>query len=194
VGDFSLNVANPLTAQLLMEHGGFENLTISYDLNEGQVSDLIERTPHDWLELTVHQHMPMFHMEHCVFCTFLSKGGTSIKDCGKPCDRHDVQLRDRVGQLHSLKADVGCRNTLFNGRAQTGILSVGQFQELGLRRFRAELLNETEGEAERLVALYLRHFAGAATAHEVSSRLGAMERLGVTRGTLEQRRDEVHTR
>jgi len=29
IGDFSLNVANPVTAALLMEHGGFENLTIS---------------------------------------------------------------------------------------------------------------------------------------------------------------------
>src|SRR2546422_2025902 len=26
-------------------------------------------------------------------------------NCGRPCDQHDVQLRDRVGALHSLKAD-----------------------------------------------------------------------------------------
>ena len=46
----------------------------------------------------------MFHMEHCVFCTFLSNG-TSYKNCGRPCERHHVQLRDRVGQLHPLLAD-----------------------------------------------------------------------------------------
>ena len=51
--------------------------------------------------------MPMFHMEHCVFCTFLSKG-TTYKDCGRPCETHVVHLRDRVGQLHRLQADVGC--------------------------------------------------------------------------------------
>ena len=50
--------------------------------------------------------MPMFHMEHCVFCTFLSNG-TSYKNCGRPCERHHVQLRDRVGQLHPLLADAG---------------------------------------------------------------------------------------
>ena len=191
IGDFSLNVANPLTAKLLMESGGFENLTISYDLNEGQVGEMLEKTPADWLELTVHQHMPMFHMEHCVFCTFLSNG-TSIKDCGKPCETHHVQLRDRVGQLHTLTADVGCRNTLFNGRAQTGVGSVEGFQKLGLKRFRLELLEEDEGDAQRLVNVYRRFFAKERSARDVASQLGAIERLGVTKGTLEQRREEVH--
>ncbi|MEJ6636091.1 MAG: U32 family peptidase [Akkermansiaceae bacterium] len=191
IGDFSLNVANPLTAKLLMESGGFENLTISYDLNEGQVGEMLAGTPADWLELTVHQHMPMFHMEHCVFCTFLSEG-TSIKDCGKPCATHKVQLRDRVGQLHTLSADVGCRNTLFNGLAQTGVGSVEGFQKKGLRRFRLELLEEDEEEAQQLVQVYKRFFAKERTARDVASQLGAIERLGVTKGTLEQRREEVH--
>jgi putative protease len=191
VADFSLNVANPVSARLLMEHGGFENLTVSYDLNEGQVSDLLQTSPPDWFELTVHQHMPMFHMEHCVFCTFLSDG-SSIKDCGKPCDRHSVQLRDRVGQLHILKADVGCRNTLFNGRAQTGAGSVDEFVSLGLRKFRVELLEEDAREAARLIGWYQKFLKGEGQAQDLVRKLGAIERLGVTKGTLEQKRAEVH--
>jgi len=191
VADFSLNVANPITARLLMENGDFENLTVSYDLNEGQVSGLLEGAQPQWFELTVHQHMPMFHMEHCVFCTFLSDG-TSIKNCGKPCDQHNVQLRDRVGQLHILKADVGCRNTLFNGRAQTGAGSVDEFISLGLRRFRVELLEEDARQAGRLVKWYREFLDGKGEARDLVRKLGAIERLGVTKGTLEQRRDEVH--
>ena len=34
----------------------------------------------------------------------------------RPCETHVVHLRDRVGQMHRLSAEVGCRNTLFNGR------------------------------------------------------------------------------
>ena len=109
------NVANPYSAAILKERGRLEYLTLSYDLNAEQVADLLRATPPEWFELTLHQHMPMFHMEHCVFCTFLSDG-TSYKNCGRPCERHHVQLRDRVGQLHPLLADAGCRNTLFNGR------------------------------------------------------------------------------
>ncbi len=192
VGDFSLNVANPVTARLLMEYGGFEYLTISYDLNERQVEELLRGAPADWFELTVHQHMPMFHMEHCVFCTFLSNGGTSIKDCGKPCDRHSVRLRDRVGQEHILKADVGCRNTLFNGRAQTGVGSVDEFLGLGLENYRVELLEESGKEGARLVRWYREFFEGKGEPSDLVRKLGAVERLGVTRGTLEQRRNEVH--
>ena len=109
---------NPISAQRLMAQH-FEKLTVSYDLNIEQVMDLLKLTPPEWFELTLHQHMPMFHMEHCVFCTFLSEG-TDFTNCGRPCDNYEVQLRDRVGQLHPLSADVGCRNTLFNGRAQSG--------------------------------------------------------------------------
>ena len=191
VADFSLNVANQVSAGLLMKHGGFENLTVSYDLNEGQVGELIESAPPEWFELTVHQHMPMFHMEHCVFCTFMSDG-TSIKDCGKPCDKHNVQLRDRVGQLHILKADVGCRNTIFNGRAQTGAGSVDELITLGLRKFRVELLEEDAKQAARLVTWYRDFLGGKGEAQDLVRKLGAIERLGVTKGTLEQKRSEVH--
>ena len=191
IADFSLNVANPVTARLLMEEGGFENLTISYDLNEGQVCDLLEMAPPEWFELTMHQHMPMFHMEHCVFCTFMSEG-TSVKNCGKPCEKHEVHLRDRVGQLHVLKADVGCRNTLFNGRAQTGAGSVDEFLTRGLGRLRIELLEEGVKRTERLVGLYQRFLEGGVTAQDLVRQLGALERLGVTKGTLERRREEVH--
>ncbi|KAA4211789.1 U32 family peptidase, partial [Bacteroides ovatus] len=133
IGDFSLNVANPYSAAILKERGRLEYLTLSYDLNAEQVADLLRAAPPEWFELTLHQHMPMFHMEHCVFCTFLSDG-TSYKNCGRPCERHHVQLRDRVGQLHPLLADAGCRNTLFNGRAQTGAGFLRGFRRLGLSR------------------------------------------------------------
>ncbi|MGB0775816.1 MAG: DUF3656 domain-containing U32 family peptidase, partial [Akkermansiaceae bacterium] len=65
-GDFSLNCANPVTARILTEEGKLDHLTVSYDLNFEQVLDLLVTAPTDWLELTLHQHMPMFHMEHCV--------------------------------------------------------------------------------------------------------------------------------
>ena len=117
-GDFSLNVANPLTADFFAQRG-LDQLTISYDLNIKEVLSLLRYEPANRFELTIHQHMPMFHMEHCVFAAFLSDG-TDYTNCGRPCDRHEVKLRDRVGSEHLVKADVGCRNTVFNARAQSG--------------------------------------------------------------------------
>lgn len=184
-GDFSLNVANPITAKLLMEGAGLDGLTVSYDLNIGQVLDLLAGAPPEWFEVTLHQHMPMFHMEHCVFCTFLSKG-TTYKDCGRPCESHVVHLRDRVGQLHRLQADVGCRNTLFNGKAQTGARYFEQLRATGLSRFRIELLDETE-DAAKTIHAYQDLLAGRSDPFEVIDRVHAFEKLGVTEGTLAER-------
>ena len=183
IADFSLNVANPLTARLLMENAGLERLTVSYDLNITQVLELLHAAPVDWFELTLHQHMPMFHMEHCVFCTFLSSG-TTYKDCGRPCEKHVVHLRDRVGQLHRLQADVGCRNTLFNGRAQTGARYYDALRRTGLANFRLELLDEDAETAGCTIRAYQSLLAGTSDANGLLDEVEALEKLGVTEGTL----------
>jgi putative protease len=183
VADFSLNVANPITARLLKDAADLDALTISYDLNIGQVLDLLGGAPPSWFELTLHQHMPMFHMEHCVFCTFLSKG-TTYKDCGRPCESHVVHLRDRVGQMHRLMADVGCRNTLFNGRAQTGARFFADLRATGLSKFRVELLDEDDLGALRAIQSYQDFLTGKTDAETLLANVTAFEKLGVTEGTL----------
>jgi putative protease len=184
-GDFSLNVANPLTAEYFIERHGLERLTASYDLNFEQLSALLESASPGWFEITIHQHMPMFHMEHCVFCAFLSDG-TDYRNCGRPCDRHDVRLRDRVGAEHPLKADAGCRNTLFNARAQTGAEYVPALLELGARAFRVEFLNESRDETIRTLALYRKLLRGDVSGGDLWRELKLRNQLGVTRGQMDR--------
>ena len=74
IGDYSLNVANRLAADYFKNRFGLERLTASYDLNFTQLEALLQAAPPEWFEVTIHQHIPMFHMEHCVFCAFLSEG------------------------------------------------------------------------------------------------------------------------
>lgn len=182
-GDFSLNVANPVSAHVWREFGGMEYATISYDLNAEQVLDLLHAAPGDWFELTLHQHMPMFHMEHCVFCSFLSKG-KNFMDCGRPCEKHRVRVEDRCGVKHFLLADEGCRNTLFNGQAQSGARFVPELLAAGLGRFRVELLAESRDEARMLVRSYRELLEGQLKPEALFERLHAADRLGVTEGAL----------
>ena len=181
-GDFSLNVANPLAADFLVEQG-LDRLTVSYDLTYEQILALLAFSPGDRFELTLHQHMPMFHMEHCVFAAFLSSG-TDYTNCGRPCDRHRVEVRDRVGLTHLVKADVGCRNTVFNARAQTGAQYFSGLQKAGLQYFRVELLDEDRESASRLITRYLGLLKGSSTGDDLWHDLKAESRLGVTHGTL----------
>src|SRR3954467_7797006 len=158
IGDFSLNIANPGTAGYFMGQG-IARATISYDLNFEQILALLAEAPAEWFELTLHQHMPMFHMEHCVFAAFMSKG-SSYLDCGRPCDRHRVHLRDRVGMEHPLRADVGCRNTLFNATPQTGAQFYASLHSAGLRHYRVELLEESAAASTTLIGAYQRLLRG----------------------------------
>jgi U32 family peptidase len=182
-GDFSLNVANPLTAHFFLQRG-LQQLTLSYDLSIREVLSLLRYDPASRFELTIHQHMPMFHMEHCVFAAFLSEG-TDYTNCGRPCDRHVLRIRDRVGSEHLVKADVGCRNTVFNARAQTGAQYAQALLAAGLRRFRIEFLSENRSEARQLIKVYRQLLRGEIPGEEVWRELKVRLQLGVTKGTLE---------
>jgi putative protease len=186
IGDFSLNVANELAAEYFLTRYRLEHLTASYDLNIMQLEALLRAAPPEWFEVTIHQHMPMFHMEHCVFCAFLSKG-TDYRNCGRPCDTHQVRLRDRVGAEHVLKADAGCRNTVFNALAQTGAEHVSHLQALGLRRFRIEFVDETPEQVALTIAKYRDLIEHRITGTQLWRELKLLNQLGVTRGQMANR-------
>lgn len=184
IGDFSLNIANALTADYFINHCDLERLTASYDLNINQLEDLLKSCPPEWLEVTIHQHMPMFHMEHCVFCAFLSQG-TDFTNCGRPCEQHEVQIREsRIGTEHILQADAGCRNTVFNGTAQTGAEYVQHLLKLGLQHFRIEFVNESSQQVTQVISYYQKLLRGEITGSQLWQELKLYHQLGVTRGSM----------
>jgi putative protease len=182
VADFSLNAANELTVGLLKARGAIR-VTASYDLSAEQLDDLLRAVPPGWLEVVVHQQIPMFHNEHCVFCAVLSPG-TDRTNCGRPCDGHDVKLRDRVGMEHPLKADVGCRNTLYNAVPQTAAEYLPRLRARGARHLRVEFLDDSPETVARTLGLYRDALAGLRDARTLWKDLKATNRYGVTRGQL----------
>ncbi len=152
-GDFSLNVTNSLTADYLLSKG-LDSVCISYDLNFEQTLGLLGNTNSEKIEITIHQSMPSFHMEHCVFAAFLSKG-KSFKDCGKPCEKHHVQLKDQFGNHHWIKPDHECRNTMYNASAQTALPYLPAWQKLGLGEIRFEALHESGADLISKIKNYI---------------------------------------
>ena len=185
IGDFSLNVANALTAEYFINRFGLARVTASYDLNFAQLEALLQSAPPEWFEVAIHQHMPMFHMEHCVFCAFLSSG-TDYTNCGRPCDHHELKLRDRVGAEHVVKADAGCRNTVFNARAQTGAEYVARMLGLGMRHFRIEFVTESAEEVAQTIAKYQQLLRGEIAGGDLWRELKLVRQLGVTRGAMDR--------
>ncbi len=182
VADFSLNAANELAVAYLKGRDA-DRVTASYDLSFDQLMDLLRLVPSGWVEVVIHQRMPMFHMEHCVFCAFLSPG-TDKTNCGRPCDTHDVRLRDRVGMEHPLQADVGCRNTLFNAVPQSAAEYLPRLLGAGVSHLRVEFLDEGAEDVTHTLSLYTDALAGRREGRTLWRELKATNRYGVTRGQL----------
>ena len=180
--DFSLNITNSVSAHWFLEHG-ISRFTPAQDLNAEQLVQMLQYVPAENCEAILYQYLPAFHMEHCVFAAYLSNG-TSYKDCGRPCEKHRVDLKDRTGALHPLKADMECRNTMFNGRAQSSARLLPQLISLGVENFRFEALYESADELrykiDNSVALLHRKL----NTNEYFTRMGAIESVGIGEGRL----------
>jgi putative protease len=181
-GDFSLNVASSVTAELYLEMG-LTRITPAHDLNAAQVADLAVRTGAEPIEAIAYQHLPVFHTEHCVFCRFLSSG-TSYRDCGRPCEKHQVALKDSRGRAHPVLADVGCRNTVFGAEAQEASGHLEAWRRAGIRHFRLEFVHESADEVRRVHECFDAALSGRISARELASRLRAIAPQGVTEGSL----------
>lgn len=182
IGDFSLNVSNHKTVDLFLA-SGMDRVTASYDLNIQQMVDLLGNADSSNMEVVIHQHMPMFHTEHCVYCTFLSEG-TDHTNCGTPCEESRISLKDRVGFSHPVRVDTGCRNTVYNAIDQSGAEYIREFKDLGVGSFRIEFLEEEADRVQEVISLYRQAMRGEITGTQVWRTLKATNQLGVTRGQL----------
>jgi putative protease len=181
-GDFSLNVTNSITARWALGLG-LDTVTASHDLDQAQLAALLAAAPRGRVAVTAHHHIPTFHTEHCVYAHLLSEG-RDFRTCGRPCERHEVALRDRTGLPHPVVVDVGCRNTVFNAQAQSAPALVPGLVAAGVRRLRVELVRESQAEARKVIEAWRGLAAGRVAPAEVLARIRAHEQFGVTRGTM----------
>ena len=106
------------------------------------------------------------------------------RTCGRPCEKHQIALRDRIGKEHPVVVDVGCRNTVFNAQAQSAASLVPKLLERGVRRYRVEFVRESREEAARVLAAYQELLAGRISPAEAVRRTAVHEQFGVTKGTM----------
>ena len=182
IGDFSLNAANSVAADLFFAMG-VDRITPAHDLNAAQVAELARHTGGDRMEVVAYQHLPVFHTEHCVFCRFLSNG-TSFRDCGRPCETHRVELKDQAGRSHPVLADVGCRNTVFGAEAQEASAHLDSWRRAGIRHWRLEFVHETADQVRKLFRAFEKTLLKGGSARDLASELKNIAPEGTTQGSL----------
>jgi putative protease len=182
IGDFSLNAANALSAAIYLDLG-LARITPTHDLNAAQIAAFARDIGPERVEVVAYQHLPVFHTEHCVFCRFLSKG-TSFRDCGRPCEKHRVALRDQSGREHPVMADVGCRNTVFGAEAQQAGDHLEAWRTAGISHYRVEFVHESAAQVERVYEVFVLALRGAISGHELNRKLTEIAPEGTTQGSL----------
>lgn len=182
IGDFSLNAANLVSADILLNLG-LTRLTPTHDLNGEQIANLAKGLGGEKIEVVAYQHLPVFHTEHCVFCRFLSSG-TSYKDCGKPCETHQIGLKDLSGRVHPVIADVGCRNTVFGAEAQEASLHLDKWLRVGIKHFRLEFVHEKASEVKQITSVFQDALAGKISTQELNKKLQKITSGKITQGSL----------
>jgi putative protease len=182
IGDFSLNAANTLSADALLKLG-IAVITPTHDLNAAQICQMAETIGGAHVEVIIYQHLPVFHTEHCVFCRFLSSG-TSYLDCGHPCEKHKVALRDAQGRQHPVMADVGCRNTVFGAEAQVASRHLDALRGSGICHYRLEFAHETARQVRQVTSAFQDYFAGTIAMQALDQRLSKSAPEGTTEGSL----------
>ncbi len=181
-GDFSLNAANAIAFNEYLRMG-LMRIAPSHDLNAQQIEDLSSLVPGERIEAIAFHHLPVFHTEHCVFCRFLSTG-TDSSNCGHPCEKHRIALRDGSGRQHPVLADVGCRNTVFGAEAQTATRFLQSWSRSGIRNFRIEFVDQSSDEVLGISNAFIDFFDGKSDVSDLDNTLNRFTRQGTTQGSL----------
>lgn len=182
VGDYSLNTTNSLSAEWFLEQG-LETLHPSLDLNSEQLMELLHAAGGEPFEIAIHQYMPAFHMEHCIFAAALTQA-TGFPECGKICCEHKVEILDHKGARHFLESDAECRNTLFVGKPQSALKLLPQLKAAGVRKYRLEMLDDTPEVVRTKVRLYAEAIHGELDLDAAIRLVGVQEKYGVSEGQL----------
>jgi hypothetical protein len=94
-----------------------------------------------------------------------------------PCPSHPLPIRFSyflpAGADHLVLADQGCRNTVFNAQAQTGLPFLPSLLAAGLGAFRVELVDEPAQHVGPLLEAYREALAAAAELAQHTAQLGA---------------------
>ncbi len=158
VGDFSLNVANPLAAHWLLAGQGLDRLTPAAELTPEDLLQLAQAIGPQRLEIIIHRHMPLMHMAHCLLAA--SAGRTDElaaprkNRCRAACRSQRVALVDRMGERLPVTCDEHHHNTIHAPLATSRADSIESLGQMGIEHYRVELLGESAEMTQRLVGLY----------------------------------------
>lgn len=152
VTDYSMNVVNAKSVHEMYRLGA-ERVTLSYELNQGQLHDLLDAYREEngglpALEMIVYGHAPLLVTRYCP----LKKMG----QCGK-CREKRYEISDEFGTFPILSHE-NCDTTVLNGRPLNLLDEMPGIQ--GVEAFRLNFTIESAREVKAVIAKAQAKLAG----------------------------------
>ncbi len=155
-GDASLNIFNGTAVQVL-EDMGLSSFTLSEEATMEQLRGMANtsRIP---VEGMVDGEVELMVTEHCAISAFAGQGVK--KDCPGVCLQDNYSLKDRKGDLFTLRTDPYCRMHILNSKQLDMKPYVKELLQKGLSIFRVEARQGDEKEVASRVKQYVDLLAG----------------------------------
>lgn len=152
VTDYSLNVVNSDSCYRLFRLGA-KRVTLSYELNRKQVSDLIEayyakNDGYPALEMVVYGRAPLMFTKYCPM--------KKMNQCGV-CRTKNYEMKDEYGTFPILSHS-DCTTTILNGKTLNLLDEMPSIE--GVEAFRLNFTIESEDEVVKVVKAAQKKLAG----------------------------------
>jgi putative protease len=135
IADYSFNIANPLSAQLLKELGtGW--ITASLELSYWELCELAGKSPVD-VECLIHGPITGMTLEHCLPSLIMSRN-SGKEVCRLQCRYHAYALKDELGEVRPIEVDQHCRNYLLLSKDLCLLPYLGAFLRSKTKTLRIE--------------------------------------------------------
>ena len=153
-GDYSLNVINCWSAELLKKLG-VKQLTLQPEINFRQGVNLMQNSDMPF-EVLAHGPLTAMITDHCLHAA-LGEGSTRADVCSLSCREKRISLMDEKGQEHSVEVDEDCRNHIFLANELALLPFLKGFIGAGAASFRLELRTYPPEEIGPVTSLYRKH-------------------------------------
>lgn len=152
VTDYSFHVVNSAACRKLQELGA-ARVTLSYELNKKQISELIAAYETNYgarpsLEMIVYGRAPLLFTKYCPL--------KKMEQCGR-CKQHQYELRDEYGSFPILSHE-DCTTTILNGKFLNLLDEMPSIE--GVEAFRLAFTTETPEEVSRVISAARRKLDG----------------------------------
>ncbi len=154
IADYSLNIANQRSAQVLKELGA-GRVTGSVELSYKELCLLAEASPVE-IECLIHGPIVGMVLEHCLPSLIMGKN-SSKEACRMQCRYSSYALKDELGEVRAIEVDQYCRSHILLSGELCVLPYLGSFLESKLGALRIEAQYYEAGLVGIVTGAYRKH-------------------------------------